>query len=594
LTAPDRDAANRRTLGDVMGETSRRLSALEGFAPAASAAPAEPRPAGRPRILFENLDAIGLEELPDVAHELRTLRRILDLNKRLAHAKDEAELYGALLDGALTLAGADRAFLVGPADDGGVTVVRARDAGGDAPAATGEIASPIARRVLAGGGAEAVDDLSREMRGAAVRSVLCAPFQCERRLALWLDNRREQGAFSAADGDLLSAYAEQAALALERIRLLELSRRQRDELLAAAGEQRRLNERLAESLERRTTELRDARADLALVDEEFGRRYPEIVGRGPAMLAVLRQVDRVAETNVPVLIEGESGTGKDLLARAIHAQSTRAAARFVAENCAALPDSLLENELFGHERGAFTGADAASTGLFERADGGTLFLDEVGDMSVNLQKRLLRALQEGEIRRVGGSAVRKVDVRVVTATNRDLLALVKEGRFREDLYYRLAVVKIRVPPLRERREDVPALCDHFLARLGRDGEARRMTPAALEALVRYAWPGNIRQLDNELRRAAALSRGEIELEGLSRDILDPVASLADGAVGATGEVDGRALRSLVEELETRVVRRVLDREGGNISKAARALGLSRLGLRKKLRRYKLPVRVPKA
>jgi DNA-binding NtrC family response regulator len=577
-----------------MSEGSRRLSALEGFAGAPAAeTTAEPR-RGRPRILFENLDAIGLEELPDVAHELRTLRRILDLNKRLARAAGEDELLDAFLDGALSLAGGERALLVGPADGGGVTVLRSRDSGGDAAApGAGEVAAHVARRVLAGGAAETVEDLSRELRGAGVRSVVCVPFQSERRLALWLDSRREEGAFSAADADLLSIYAEQAALALERIRLYVQNQRQRDELLAAAAEAKGLNERLAESLERRTAELRDARADLALVDESFAHRYPDLVGRGPAMLAVLRQVDRIADTGVPVLFEGESGTGKELLARALHASSGRAAGRFVAENCAALPDTLLENELFGHERGAFTGADAATSGLFERADGGTLFLDEVGDMSVNLQKRLLRVLQEGEVRRVGGSAVTKVDVRIVTATNRDLAALVKEGRFREDLYYRLAVVKVRVPPLRERREDIPALCEHFLSRLPKDGRPRRVTEAALEALVRHTWPGNIRQLENELRRAAALSKGTIDLDGLSREILDPVAALAEAPPGDTPSTEPRDLKALVEELETRVVRRMLAREGGNISRTARALGLSRLGLRKKLRRYKLDARPPR-
>jgi DNA-binding NtrC family response regulator len=567
-----------------MAEGSRRLSALDGFAPSELPEPAA-RPAGRPRILFENLDAIGLEEIPDIAHELRTLRRILDLNKRLARADDATALLDAILDGALVLGRAERAFLLGAAPDGAVAVIRSRDLGGGVVAESApEVGGALARKVLGGEPGEAPEELPREVRDAGVRSVVCLPMQCDRRLAVWLDSRREEGVFAAADVDLLSAFAEQSALALERVRLLAQNQRQRDELLAAASEARRLNERLAESLERRTTELRDARADLALVDDAFPYRFPDIVGRGPAMLAVLRQVDRVADTGVPVLFEGESGTGKELLARALHASSGRSAARFVAENCAALPDSLLENELFGHERGAFTGADAPAAGLFERADAGTLFLDEVGDMSVNLQKRLLRVLQEGEVRRVGGSSVRKVDVRVVAATNRDLLAMVKDGRFREDLYYRLAVVKIRVPPLRERQEDIPALCDHFLSRLAKDGRARRLTDAALEALLRYSWPGNIRQLDNELRRAAALARGTIDVEGLSREILDPVAALADEPPGA-GEP--RDLKALVEDLEMRVVRRMLHRERGNISRTARALGLSRLGLRKKLRRYNL-------
>ena len=577
-----------------MPEGSRRLSALEGFSSVpGTETPAETPRAGRPRILFENLDTIGLDELPDVAHELRTLRRILDLNKRLARAQSEDQLLDAFLDGALSLVAAESALLIGPAEQEGVSVLRSRDAGGASTSPTRPaIDSAPARRVLGGGGAEAMDEVSGASAPGSVRSALVVPFQAERRLALWVASR-EEGAFAAADRDLLSVYCEQAALALLRVRLIVQNQRQRDELIAAAADSRRLNVRLAEALERRTAELKDARADLALVDEGFAHRYPDVVGRGPAMIAALRQVDRVAATSVPVLFEGESGTGKELLARALHASSERSSARFVAENCAALPDTLLENELFGHERGAFTGADAAATGLFERADGGTLFLDEVGDMSVNLQKRLLRVLQEGEVRRVGGNTVHKVDVRVVTATNRDLSGLVKEGRFREDLYYRLAVVKIRVPPLRERAEDIPELCEHFLSRLGKDGRPRRMTQATLAALVRYSWPGNIRQLENEIRRAAALSRGTIEVEGLSREILDPVAALAEAPAGQSPSAEGRDLKDLVEELETRVVRRMLEREGWNITRAARALGLSRLGLRKKLRRYKLDTEEPR-
>ena len=574
-----------------MTEGPRRLTTLEGFAPPESPETAAPDSGRgrRPRILFENLDAIGLDELPDVAHELRSLRRILEMNKRLARAATEDELLDSFLDGALSLAAAERAFLLGPGDGAAGTIVRSRDtAGQSVDEKTAVVGAAAVRRVLTGAGAAVLADLPREVRAGGVRSAVCVPFQSERRLALWLDSRREDDLFTAADADLLAAWADQAALALERIRLLGQNQRQRDELLAAANESRRLNERLAHLLERRTAELKDARADLAFVDEDFGRRYPEIIGRGPTTLMLLRQVDRVADTNVPVLFEGESGTGKELLARALHAQSERAAARFIAENCAALPESLLENELFGHERGAFTGADAAAQGLFERADGGTLFLDEVGDMSVSLQKRLLRVLQDGEVRRVGGGSVRKMDVRLVTATNCDLAALVKEGRFREDLYYRLAVVKIRVPPLRERREDIPALCEHFLAKASRDGRPRRISPAALDALVQFRWPGNIRQLENEIRRASALSKGEIEPEGLSREILDPVATLVADADDAGAPVDERDLRSLIQELETRVVRRVLERESGNISRTARALGLSRLGLRKKLRRLGIP------
>ena len=590
---------NDRPVVDAVAHSGDRLR-IGGSAIAVRDAESNGSAARRPRILFEDQEDERLGELPDVAHELRTLRRILDLNKRLARAEGEEALLDALLDAVLPLARAERAFLLaagGPGATVGVKVVRSRDVAGD-PVAGGaaEVAVDIARAVLTSQTSAVVENLAKDPRvasraavTAAVRSVVCVALPGREPLALYLDSRREEGLFSSADADLLAAFAEQAALQLERIRLLAQNQTQRDEIVRAAETEKRLNLRLTELLERRTAELREARADLALVDpdEGFRHRYPEIVGRGPAALAVLRQVDRIADTNVPVLFEGESGTGKELLARALHASSGRATGRFVAENCAALPDSLLENELFGHDRGAFTGAGAAAPGLFERADGGTLFLDEVGDMSVNLQKRLLRVLQEGEVRRVGGTSVRKVDVRVVTATNRDLMSLVREGRFREDLYYRLAVVKVRVPPLRERREDVPALVEHFLGKVSGEGKRRRVSEGALAALVRYAWPGNIRQLDNEIRRAAALSRGTLDVDALSEEVRDGRPALPDGAANPMSRLGGRDLKCLVEELETGVVRATLEREDWNITRTARALGLSRLGLRKKIARYRL-------
>jgi DNA-binding NtrC family response regulator len=409
-------------------------------------------------------------------------------------------------------------------------------------------------------------------------------------MALYLDSRREEGLFSHLDADLLRTFAEQASLSIERVRLLEDNGRQRAELVEAGRRADELNRRLAGLVEQRTVELRQAREDLALVDGEFRQRYTEIVGRGPAMTSLLRQVDRVADTDVPVLYEGESGTGKELLARALHAGSRRSRARFVAENCAALPESLLENELFGHERGAFTGAEASAMGMFERADGGTLFLDEVGDMSVGLQKRLLRVLQEGEVRRIGANAVRKVDVRIVTATNRDLLTLVQEGRFREDLYYRLAVVKVRVPPLRERREDVPDLIRHFLERASRSSPGTSvpaLRPEVLELLARYDWPGNVRQLENEMRRVLALSPGGVTVESLSPEVREGRTRPFAFASAPVGDACDRELKALVEELEVSVLRSTLLRETGNITRTARALGLSRLGLRKKMQRYGL-------
>ncbi|HET6921803.1 MAG TPA: sigma-54 dependent transcriptional regulator, partial [Anaeromyxobacteraceae bacterium] len=233
-------------------------------------------------------------------------------------------------------------------------------------------------------------------------------------------------------------------------------------------------------------------------------RLENVVGRSESMLHVFKTAARVASAEATVLIQGESGTGKELVARAIHQSSPRAAGPFVAVDCGAIAEGVLESELFGHARGAFTGAQAMRRGLFEEASGGTLFLDEIGDVGPNLQARLLRALQEGTIRRVGTNEPIAVDVRTVAATNRDLEQAVKEGSFRADLYYRLNVVAIRIPPLRERREDVPLLAEHFAHKHGR-GEGAAISPAARDLLVAYHWPGNVRELENVIARALALN-----------------------------------------------------------------------------------------
>ncbi|MBK9326875.1 MAG: sigma-54-dependent Fis family transcriptional regulator [Hydrogenophilales bacterium] len=302
---------------------------------------------------------------------------------------------------------------------------------------------------------------------------------------------------------------------------------------------------------------------------------------GSPMSAVCDLVERAARYDVSILLSGESGTGKELLARAIHYASGRADQPFVVENCGALPDNLLESELFGHKRGAFTGAFEDRVGLFQQAHGGTLFLDEIGETSAAFQVKLLRVLQEGEFRPVGGNRPVTVDVRVIAATNRDLEAEVKAGRFREDLFYRLATVPLRLPALRERAEDVPALARAILGKagkaLGRPVEG--FAPATLDCLAAYAWPGNVRELQNEIQRMLVLSDGPV----LTPDLLAPhirQAGLAEVLEGNTPA----GLRGRVDALESRVLAEALERNNGNLSKTARELGLSRLGLSKKMLR----------
>jgi DNA-binding NtrC family response regulator len=316
----------------------------------------------------------------------------------------------------------------------------------------------------------------------------------------------------------------------------------------------------------------------------------ELVGESPAMEEVRELIRRVAPTPATVLISGETGTGKELVARAVHAVSPRSAGPFIAVNCAALTESLLESELFGHEKGAFTGAERARPGVFEAADQGTLFLDEAGEMSLALQAKLLRVLVDGEILRVGSTVPRQVDVRVVVATHRDLAQRVRDGEFRQDLYYRLAVVPIAIPPLRQRREDVPPLIEHLLTRVSRDLKLPRrgITPGAVARLRAYDLPGNVRELRNLIERATILCRGETISEA-DLPHLDPttVAGEGDDALlprwiaGLPASLD---LRDLLQEVEARLVRRALDEAGGVQAEAARRLGISRSDIGYKLKR----------
>ena len=303
-------------------------------------------------------------------------------------------------------------------------------------------------------------------------------------------------------------------------------------------------------------------------------RLENVVGRSEAMLEVYKTAARVAPSSATVLILGESGTGKELVARAIHASSARADAPFVPVDCGAIAEGVLESELFGHAKGAFTGAQASRRGLFEEANGGTLFLDEIGDIGPALQARLLRALQEGEIRRVGANEAIGVDVRVVAATNKDLAQAVKEGRFREDLFYRLNVVNIRIPPLRERREDVPLLAEHFAQKHGRADST--ITPSARELLLAYRWPGNVRELENVIARALALNpTGVIVPEDLPEAIRQPASAGPVPPVAGVPAAGGKAERPTLSELERKYAAQVLAEQGGNKTRAAEILGIDR-------------------
>jgi two-component system response regulator HydG len=322
-----------------------------------------------------------------------------------------------------------------------------------------------------------------------------------------------------------------------------------------------------------------------LLRETLGSHFDQrnIIGRSTAMVKLLDTVAQVAPTEATVLITGESGSGKELIAGAIHFNSPRKTGPFIKINCAALTETLLESELFGHEKGAFTGAYRRKEGRFFLADGGSLFLDEVSEMSLAMQVKLLRVLQEREINRVGGEEVIAVDVRVITATNKALIAEIEKGRFREDLYYRLNVVTLYVPPLRERKEDIPLLAQHFLDIFAKKNHKhiKGLTPHAMDRLLKYEWPGNVRELMNAVERAVVLSRTEyLDEDDLPMVVKDQVAKAEDlvPEMAVLGDMP-------LDEVEKATVLKTLEASGGNKSEAARRLGITRKTLHKKLKKY---------
>jgi two-component system nitrogen regulation response regulator NtrX len=347
--------------------------------------------------------------------------------------------------------------------------------------------------------------------------------------------------------------------------------------------------------ERLMVTLRNALERRAMAREVAGLRALtqgrfEMVGQSPAMSGLYAQIAKVAPTRTRVLITGESGTGKELVARAIHRESPLRDRPFIKVNCAAIPPELIESELFGHERGAFTGAAARKKGLFELADGGTIFLDEIGDMSLSAQAKVLRVLQSGELSRVGSESTLKVDVRVLAATNRDLPAAVAAGQFREDLFFRLAVVPLKVPPLRERAADVPLLCNAFAAQIARENglPEKPFAPEAIAILSAYPWPGNVRELRNVVERLLILGEDTIGAGDVPEEIAAEVARGQQpprnvGALSLPPEAAGLSLRELRDLVERQVVRAKLDENDWNISRTAQVLGLERTNLHKKMR-----------
>ncbi len=533
--------------------------------------------------------------------EMAKLRKLLEINKAINSELNVRRLLERILDTAIAITGAERGFLLlverergeggGPAGES-LKVRASRNVDKETiKRAEGKLSRSVLRDVLVNRRPILLDDAGRDSRfgtaesvqGMQLAAILAVPLVARDRVlgVIYLDNRFRKSSFNEAHLGLLEIVGEQAAIAVENARLYEENLEKAAALEKAAQELESLNRALKDKVERQAAELSEARTLLEERRREyrFKHNYESLVTQSPKMLEIFGVLDRVTDSTVSVLIQGESGTGKELVARALHFNGPRAKKPFVSQNCAAIPATLMESEFFGHARGAFTGAEREKPGLFEIADGGTIFLDEIGDMSPDMQTKMLRVLQGGELRRVGSKEFKKVDVRVISATNRDLQQLIKEGKFREDLYYRLNVINVHLPPLRERKEDIQLLVTTFVKRFEErpGGGPRELPEETMRLLVAYRWPGNVRELENEIERACTLSPGTVLPEHLSPRVL--AGSPREDAAEAFEGLPSLDLKELVarkvEEVERRAIAEALRRTGWKKSQAADLLGVSR-------------------
>jgi transcriptional regulator with GAF, ATPase, and Fis domain len=475
---------------------------------------------------------------PQTGQRLLALESLVRFSERLLAANDLARLLDELIDALLEVTHADKGFLI-LLEDGDMSVRAARNVARETiEGAMSRVSDSIIQRVVETRRPIVVADAlhDREWSGSSsvvnlkLCSVMCAPLMQKGDVSgvIYLGNDNVVSLFDERALEALTVFAAQASLLVQNAILLDSLRRE----------------------------------NVALKEAVSSKQYGELIGAGASMREVYRRIERVAGTDISVLVSGETGTGKEVVAREIHRRSASAAGPFVAVNCGAIPEALLESELFGHVKGAFTGAIATRLGKFQAAHGGTLFLDEIGDMPLSLQVKILRALQERAVTKVGDHRAEPVDIRVVAATNRVLEEEIKRGTFREDLYYRLNVVSIPLPPLRDRGEDVIVIAKYFLARYAKEFAARvrGFTPGALVAMRKYAWPGNIRELENRVKKAVVLAdRPLVSAEDLDLrpELLEPILSLATAK----------------EEFQKRYINEVLERNAGNRTKTAKDLGV---------------------
>lgn len=481
-----------------------------------------------------------------------THEALLAISRELNSVRETSLLLDRILDIALDALQAERGFILlkVPGAQKEFEAISARNISNEVITSIRELSSSVVNKVLSSGEAVLSVDAMEDQRFAGaesvllqnIRSVACTPlFQGETLVgAIYVDNRMDSGQFDQPSLTFLQAFATQAASAIENAQIFEQ--------LQSENEQLRLQ--------------------LALK-----AYFPEIIGKSKPILEILQLIDDVADTNATVLVEGESGTGKELVARALHYHSSRKDHPFIPIFCGSLADSLLESELFGHSKGAFTGAVAHKQGLLEAADNGTLFLDEIADIDKNMQTKLLRVLQEGEIKRIGENKIRKINVRIIAATNKNLWEEVEAGNFREDLFYRLNVINITMPPLRARPEDIPLLAEHFLKKFALENkkQLKGLAADARETLLSYHWPGNIRELENAVERAVILAR-EDQLTAQRFSLNRPQS---------TTHLIGKPLK----EIEKFVILETLKQAGNNRTKTAEILDVSRRWLQYRLKEW---------
>jgi len=503
-------------------------------------------------------------------HKLEKLQMLTDITQALNSTLNLNELLEKIIDSVIRLTDTDRGFLMLADKSAVLQFMIARDKARQSLdekefTISSSIVNDVARSAQPLYIANALEDErfkdQKSVLNLHLGAAVCVPLTLESKVlgVIYADSDRLSAGFSSDDMSIVSAFAAQATIAIENAKL-------HGELVVSR-----------ENL---------ARENLRLRQELSGRyEFSGIIGRSKAMTDIFLTIQKVAPLSTTVLIQGETGTGKELIARAIHFNGPRKTSQLVTINCGAMPAELLESELFGHKKGAFTGATSDKAGLFETASGGTIFLDEVGEMPQPLQVKLLRVLQEGEIRRVGENVPRKVDVRVIAATNRDLAEDVKANIFRRDLYYRLNVVPITIPPLRQRRDDILPLIEHFLgkfeAKMGKAGI--EISTEAMKLLLTNAWPGNVRELENTIERALALCGDSKSLTTAHFPTVVPAPAFA-------GDLDKNAtLKERLRAVEKQIIIETLERMNWRITKAAEQLGVTRQHLHNKIKQYKITV-----